>query len=227
MNGSGVLTGPQIRAEVEAGNIVIDPWDPDRVIEQPLPVPDRVRYRQVNSGSYDLRLGNRVAVYKNVTMFRVKDSMAYSPARVSEQIEVNPHGALDVRVKQEVHEFEIDPTEGWLLKPGIGYLMHTAERVLSHKYMPLIDGKSSIGRLFLTAHVTAGRGDVGFDGQYTLEVTALYPTRVFPGMRFCQIWFITHVGELLDYKDTGGHYTGQASLGPVPSMAWKQFEEDR
>jgi dCTP deaminase len=130
---------------------------------------------------------------------------------------------LDARKKLNVWEFEIDPAKGWLLKPGIGYLMHTVERIWTMDYVPVLDGKSSIGRLFLTVHVTAGYGDTGFDGQYTLEVVAQYPTIVYPGMRFGQMRFHTLKGEVTDYKQRG-NYTGEASLGPVPSMAYRQFE---
>lgn len=237
----GVLTGPQIVKEVAEGNIEIDPWDPARLREgDEFPLPHAKMFRQVNPGSYDLRLGDEVSVYRDVTYF-VKDGRAYWPdkdlrgdygdvfdlgqAYADRYIYPDVTNYLDSRKKNDVFTFKMDPNRGWLLRPGVGYLMHTAERVLSKKFMPLIDGKSSMGRLFVTAHVTAGRGDVGFNGQYTLEVVALYPTIVYPGMRFCQMWFVTHVGDLLDYSATG-HYVNEASMGPVPSMSWKQFEED-
>jgi dCTP deaminase len=239
MPDAGVLTGPQICAEVENGAIVIDPWEPGKVIEDPERWDD---HPQVNSASYDLSLGNKVAVYKNVTYFiqggvhahfyrtgKFLTDPSFDPtayANVDKMLQRDPEGVLDTRKKNDVWEFTIDPERGWLLRPGIGYLMHTHERVLTDRYVPIIDGKSSIGRLFVTAHVTAGYGDAGFNGQYTLEVLATYPTIVYPGMRFCQMRFMTHVGRPRDYK-TKGHYVGAASMGPVPSMSWKQFEEQQ
>jgi dCTP deaminase len=107
------------------------------------------------------------------------------------------------------------------LEPNVGYLMHTIERVHTKKYVPVLDGKSSIGRLFMKVHETAGYGDAGFDGQYTLEVTVVHPLRVYPGMRIAQMRFHTILGEV--QKLYAGNYTGEAAKGPVPSRAWRQF----
>jgi dCTP deaminase len=128
---------------------------------------------------------------------------------------------MDSKAPQKVLEFEMHPDRGFVLLKGIGYLMHTAERVRTGHYVPVLDGKSSIGRLFIAVHVTAGYGDTGFDGQYTLEVTAQHPVVVYPGMRFCQIRFHTTVGDVQPYH---GNYTGEASMGPVPSRAYNQFK---
>lgn len=81
------------------------------------------------------------------------------------------------------------------LEPRKLYLLHTAERVSTKAFVPVLDGKSSIGRLGICIHLTAGYGDPGFDGQYTLEVTCVIPVRIYAGMRFCQMRFHTMVGE--------------------------------
>lgn len=209
----GVLTGPEIEHQHACGNIIIDPFNRD----------------QINPASYDLTLGNKVAVYKNCVVPMVHSSWNPVTSRsvsclVADSMGSNlfsSEGQMDAKAPQEVLEFEIDLERGWLLKPGIGYLMHTAERVRTDKYVPVLDGKSSIGRLFIAVHVTAGYGDTGFDGQYTLEVVATHPVIVYPGMRFCQIRFHTAVGAVLPYA---GNYTGDASMGPVPSRAYNQFK---
>ena len=85
---------------------------------------------------------------------------------------------LDTKKKPSFRVYDIDPECGWVLKPGIGYLMHTLERVSSDFYDPVLDGKSSIGRLFIAVHITAGYGDPGFPGNWTLEVTAQHPVRL-------------------------------------------------
>lgn len=228
----GILTGPAIRRALFAGDIVIDPLNEDNLQEGTF----------VNPASYDLTLGNKVAVYaaplgvitngsRQLTR-NMRGNLIDLGSQVVKDL-VYDRGAglcadndapIDSKVDQKVWEFTIDPQRGWLLKPGIGYLMHTAERVTTDRYIPVLDGKSSIGRLFVTAHVTAGYGDPGFDGQYTLEVVSTHPVIVYPGMRFCQMRFHTTVGEILDYKHRG-HYTGKASMGPVPSMTWKQFRD--
>ena len=95
--------------------------------------------------------------------------------------------------------------------------MHTVERIRTDFYNPVLDGKSSIGRLFVKVHETAGYGDPGFNGQYTLEVTtSMFPVRLYPGMRICQIRFHTLEGALASYEETG-HYKGEAAQGAVGS----------
>jgi dCTP deaminase len=212
MADGGVLTGPEIEYQCKRGNIVIDPFNQE----------------QVNPASYDLRLGSKVAVYRACV---VRSLTKIDPNQVAQEgnivAETTGEGlypwsdVMDSKQPQGVLEFEMNPDRGWLLKPGVGYLMHTAERVRTDKYVPVLDGKSSIGRLFIAVHVTAGYGDTGFDGQYTLEVVATHPVIVYPGMRFCQIRFHTAVGDVLPYR---GNYTGDASMGPVPSRAYNQFK---
>jgi len=205
----GILTGNAIREAVDCGDIVIDPWNPTHLHYE-----DRI-----NPASYDLYLGGQVAVYERAT---VLDWLHDGPNDGSGLFPLTS-AVLDVREQQPVRRFLIGPDVGWVLKPGIGYLMHSHERVLTKKYVPVIDGKSSIGRLFITTHVTSGRGDAGFDGQYTLEVVALtHGVRVFPGMLFCQISFYTQVGESMEYGKKG-NYVGTAAKGPVPSMIHKSF----
>jgi dCTP deaminase len=108
---------------------------------------------RLNPCSYDLALGNEIVSYQ---------SGAGAPV---------PY--LDARVRPGTYSFKFD--DGMVLHPNVGYLMHTVERVATKKYVPVLDGKSSLGRLFMKIHETAGYGDPGFDGQYTLEVTVMYP----------------------------------------------------
>jgi len=207
----GILTGNAIREAVASGDIVIDPWNPTHLHDE-----DRI-----NPASYDLYLGDQVAVYEHATWVG-----KYPPGPVDgQQVHAVRDCVLDVREPQPVRTFFINPETGWVLKPGIGYLMHTHERILTKKYVPVLDGKSSVGRLFITAHVTAGYGDAGFDGQYTLEVVALaHGVRVFPNMLFCQMRFHTQVGAPMEYGKKG-NYVGMAAKGPVPSMIHKSFRK--
>jgi dCTP deaminase len=99
--------------------------------------------------------------------------------------------------------------------------MHTREVVAPGKLVACADGKSSLGRLGIVVHQTAGFIDPGFSGNITLEVTVTNPIRVYAGMRFAQVRFHTVVGESSGYK---GNYTGEHARGPVASRAWKQFK---
>jgi dCTP deaminase len=90
--------------------------------------------------------------------------------------------------------------------------MHTLERVWTRRFVAVLDGKSSLGRLGVSIHQTAGYGDPGFDGHYTLEMTTIYPVRLRVGMRVAQMRFHEPVGETLTYA---GRYTGLNAVGPV------------
>lgn len=198
----GILTGAEIRRNIDQGKIEIDPFLP----------------AHINPASVDLTLGEQVRVYEAVTSLWPADLAAYSRGENIYRNEV----ALDAKDELATRSFRITEA-GWLLKPGIGYLMHTRERVRTDHFVPVLDGKSSIGRLFIQVHVTAGYGDPGFDGQYTLEVVSTHPIVVYAGMRICQMRFHTVCGEVTSYQDRPSHYTGPAAQGAVPSQAWRQF----
>lgn len=151
------------------------------------------RPEQVNPASYDLRLGDEFLMYAAKFLDAKKDNPTI------------PGKILD---------------DGFWLHPGRLYLMHTIEVIGTRDFVIVIDGKSSIGRLGITVHLTAGYGDPGFFGQYTLEVSVIHPVRVYAGMRFCQARFHTVQGELAQYN---GNYTNDAR-GPVASRSWRQFK---
>lgn len=211
----GILSGLELQRAIKSGDITITPFDDSHL-------------GRVNPASYDLTLGPKVAVYKDVVNadFSIPSSLDVNSGSVPGCL-VSPktgfHCAIDASKKNEVVEYEMD-SRGFLLRPGVGYLMHTAERVHTEKYVPIIDGKSSIGRLFAFIHVTAGYGDPGFDGQYTLEVVVVHPLVVYPGMRCCQMRFHTIVGDVKSYKETGS-YKGDLAEGPIPSQSYRMFQK--
>jgi dCTP deaminase len=94
------------------------------------------------------------------------------------------------------HRYETEPVAYsgadyvWLLKPGELYLANTVERICSKYYVPLLEGRSSWARLGVQIHISAGFGDVGFDGQWTLEITVVKPTYIFAGCRIGQVYFL-------------------------------------
>lgn len=192
---SGILSGEAIRCAVKAGTIEIDPF----------------RQEQLNPVSYDLRLGRGVKVYKQVADWG------------GGSFEANDWSPIDAASDNPVLDLEMKADKPFQLNPGVGYLMHTEERIKTDRYVPVLDGKSSIGRLFISVHQCAGFGDPGFDGQYTLEVTALHPVLVYPGMLFAQIRFHEIAGEITKYA---GNYVGEAARGPVASRSWRQFKKE-
>jgi len=112
---------------------------------------------------------------------------------------------IDMR-QEDAFEDLIVPPEGLLIHPGECYLGCTTEHFGSDHYAALITGRSSVGRKFVTNHVTAGLIDQGFYGRITLEILVQRPTRVYPNIVFGQIIWFTSVGEATLYA---GKYAEQ------------------
>lgn len=150
--------------------------------------------KQLNPNSYNLRLHEELLVYTELPLDMKKP---------------NPAEKL------------VFPESGLLLKPGILYLGRTLESTETHNLVPMLEGRSSIGRLGMLVHVTAGFGDVGFKGFWTLEISVIQPLIVYPGVEVCQIFYHTLEGQITEY--TSGKY--QANRGIQTSMLYKDFEK--
>jgi len=127
---------------------------------------------------------------------------------------------LDMKKPNPVEKLTI-PEEGLLLEPGKLYLGRTIEYTETHNLVPMLEGRSSIGRLGMFVHITAGFGDVGFKGFWTLEIQVIHPLRVYSGVQICQIFYHTVAGEIEEYKS--GKYQG--NQGIQPSLLYKDFEK--
>ena len=155
---------------------------------------------QLNPNSYNLRLGKTLMVYDEADV-------------------------LDMAVKNKTRTFEIPP-EGVVLRPETIYLGHTEEVIHSDRYVPILDGRSSIGRLGLCVHSTAGYGDLGFHGTFTLELSVAQPVRIYAGVEVCQVRFQTVSGTTQELTNGvpailyNGKYNGQT--GPRASGIWKE-----
>jgi dCTP deaminase len=170
-------------------------------------------HRRLNPNSYNLRLAPELKVYEKA----VKWSNANRPP----QEPMGPGGGsyvLDARADNQTRDLVI-PEDGFVLEPGVLYLGRTTEYTESHGVVPCIEGRSSIGRLGICVHVTAGFGDVGFCGTWTLEITAVHPVRVYAGMEICQICYTTVSANHEPYR---GKYQGQQEV--VPSRMHQDFE---
>lgn len=154
---------------------------------------------RINQASYDVTLGGTLCQYQGVY--------------------------LDPKKENRSASWTIPSANGELISPGKLYLGHTVERIRCKTLVTTLVGKSSIGRLGVMVHVTAGHVEPGFDGQITLEIVALgLPVVLYAGMRIGQITFQEVVGDIEDYTQRG-HYVGELARGAVPSMSWKQFDE--
>lgn len=148
--------------------------------------------RNLNPNSYDLTLDDKLRIYDR--------------------------GVLNVKEDNPTRT-EIIPESGYKLLPGILYLASTIETTESIKYIPMIEGKSSLGRLGISIHATAGFGDIGFYGKWTLEISVVQPVIIYPFIRIAQIYFDNIDGPFEVYK---GKYQNQGSA--VPSQSWREFE---
>jgi len=154
---------------------------------------DPFRPEQLNPNSYNLRLYNKLLVYDE--------------------------DVLDMKRPNKVKEMEI-PAEGLTLQPNKLYLGRTLEYTRTEDYVPMLEGRSSVGRLGLFIHVTAGFGDVGFSGYWTLEIFCVQPVRIYAGVEICQIYYHTIDGEYERYNS--GKY--QLNQGIQPSLLYRDFE---
>jgi dCTP deaminase len=128
--------------------------------------------QHLNPNSYNLTLHDEILVYEEVV--------------------------LDMRQANRVRRLRI-PADGLVLNPNQLYLGRTVERTETHRLVPMIEGRSSVGRLGLFVHVTAGFGDVGFCGFWTLEMFAVQPVRIYPGVPICQIFYHQITGAFVEY----------------------------
>lgn len=125
---------------------------------------------------------------------------------------------LDMKKKPTTKIIKI-PEEGYKLTPGRLYLARTKEKTVTNGFVPMLEGRSSIGRLGLFIHVTAGFGDVGFNGYWTLEMLCVSPIIIYAGVEIGQIYYHTIHGEYEPYSS--GKY--QKNEGIQPSMLYKDF----
>ena len=182
-----ILSDRTIREQIEAGRIVIDPFDPACI--QP--------------SSVDLHVDAEFRVFRN-----------------------NRYPFIDVKQEQDLTELvEVKPDEPFILHPGEFVLGSTLERVaIPDDLVARLEGKSSLGRLGLLIHSTAGYVDPGWDGYLTLELSnvANLPITIYPGMKIGQISFfrLTTAADM-PYGTAGNKYQGQR--GPTASRIHEEF----
>lgn len=128
---------------------------------------------------------------------------------------------LDAKKHNKIKHFEI-PEEGFVLLPGTLYLGSTLEYTETHTTVPFLEGKSSVGRLGIDIHATAGKGDVGFCNHWTLEISCSQAVRVYAGMPIGQLIYFKVDGGIQNYynKKQNAKYN-EVNVRPVESMMWK------
>ena len=156
---------------------------------------DPFRKDCLGTNSYDVHLGKELATYKDEV--------------------------LDAK-KHNHTESQPIPIDGILLTPGRTYLGITEEYTETHRHVPFLEGKSSVGRLGIDIHATAGKGDVGFCNHWTLEISVHQPVRVYAGMPIGQLIYFEVSGEVeITYDQKASAKYGSRSSHPIESMMWK------
>jgi dCTP deaminase len=146
---------------------------------------------QLNPNSYNFTLGDKLIVYNNYV--------------------------LDAKKNNDVREIII-PENGITLASGTVYLGHSREIIGSDYFVPIIRGRSSIGRLGLFINITADLIDLGSINQLPLQLNAVQPVTIYPGMQIGQVTFWSTVGEIKKYD---GKYKGD--MGPIASKMYLDF----
>jgi len=145
------------------------------------------------------------------------------------RVGVLPRPYLDVSHPMEgfTELVEMPDEQAFIIQPGEFVLAGTTETItLPDDIVARVDGKSSLGRLGLLIHATAGFVDPGWTGKLTLELSnvAKMPIAIYPGMRICQISFLrltTPAERLYGSPELGSKYQGQQ--GPTASRAHQDF----
>lgn len=199
-----------ILAQIELGNLEITPFDKNRL----------------GSNSYDLTLSKHIAYY-------IENENSFLPflnpvrklfRRIFKTIPKASNIILD-SCKENPFERTIIGEKGFVLLPNRFYLMSVNESIYTRNCAVMIEGKSSGARLSISVHDTAGVGDIGFSGYFTLEVTVTHKVRVYENMPVAQFLFYepkTFTENTYDKKPSA-KYSNQNYL-PQPSKMWKNFQ---
>jgi dCTP deaminase len=149
----------------------------------------------LGGNSYDVHLGKYLRVYKDYELDSKKHNEAISI---------------------------LIPKSGIVIQPNRLYLGVTEEYTETHSFVPWLDGKSSIGRLGIMVHFTAGRGDVGYCNTWTLEIMCTQPIRIYAGMPIGQLTYFDVKGEVMNkYTAKKNPKYTQVTDKPIESMFYK------
>jgi len=187
-----LLSDRDIAAEIKAGRVQVEPFDP----------------KMIQPSSVDVRLDRFFRVFEN-----------------------HKYEVIDPSIEQPdlTREVAVSPDDFFILHPGEFVLASTYEVItLPEDIAGRLEGKSSLGRLGLLTHSTAGFIDPGFSGHITLELSnvANLPVKLYPGMKIGQLCLIklsSAAEHPYGSAVYGSRYQGQR--GPTPSKSWLNFHK--
>lgn len=193
-----ILSGYDIMKRMKKGDIQISPFDKNRL----------------NPNSYNLTLDRELLVYgRDATSYVMRGEIH------KKILPIDIDDPLDIKTENPVYPLTI-PDSGIVMEPGHLYLCKTREYTRTKNLVPMLEGRSSIGRLGISIHVTAGFGDVGFEGYWTLEMHCIIPIRIYPGIEIAQIYYHTVSRKHRDYR--GKYYK---NTGVQKSMIYQELKK--
>ena len=213
-----VLSDSKILEELNNRNIIIEGFNKDNL----------------NPSSVDLTLNGTFKIYKrelkkellydDLPQWVKNNNLWFTKYNIGDNIGYYYYDCLDVKNKnQEVETFTI-PDEGYVLIPGKVYLYACNEKLgVGNNIRAKVEGKSSLGRLGLFVHVTAGFIDPGFKGSLVLELVATEPIRIYKDMKICQIEYSYLSGEVLESYDKKPNSKYMNQDGVQESLMYKNF----
>jgi dCTP deaminase len=152
--------------------------------------------KQINPNSYNVLLSNELYIYEDEV--------------------------LDIKKAPNLKKIII-PDDGYVLEPGKLYIGHTVEYTETYNLVPMIDGRSSLGRLGLFTNSSAGFGDVGFKGTWSLQLTCIHPVKIYPNMKIAQLYYEEIIGEIENYH--GKYLNPNNKNNNLTSMIYKEYEK--
>lgn len=203
-----ILLGNQIAKEVENGRISIDPFNA----------------KFIGPNSVDVTLHRVLKTYEPMKI--VKNERGHHEAvPYGDNLSREP---LDLAKDNKTYEMII-PSDGLILCPGYLYLGSTNEVAGTKNYVPMYEGRSSLARLGIQSHISAGFGDIGFTKSWTLEITVVHPVKIYPDIRIGQVYFHKVDDDALEeLMKMGGLYQGKYSDQTIAqaSMSYLDFSQD-
>lgn len=193
-----ILLGTEIKEAIKNKEIFVSPYNE----------------KNVSINSIDVTLSKNLTTYQKVEI--IKDKNGNNRIQPVEDLDF-----IDMKAENKVYEIEI-PEDGLIIVPGILYLGSTVEKAGSAIFVPMYEGRSSMARLGIQSHISAGFGDLGFQSNWTLEINVVHPVKIYPNIRIGQVFFHRVEEDAVKQQSLyNGKYVSQE--GPKSSDSYKDF----
>lgn len=226
------LSDKTIMREMENGNITISPFDAKYLNPNSVDLTLNSKYKVWDKlNGHRIETTHREDLYAELNHYTEEQRIEMYPNHSNEDVDNDldrlgfPKYYVDCKQNNPFLEFEM-PESGMILIPGELYIYSCNEIIGCKKNIRAgVMGKSSLGRLGLFVHVTAGFVDTGFDGSLVLEMVPTLPIKIYPNQKICQIEFVRVEGDFIETYDQkeGSKYMNQT--GAQESKMHENFKQ--